>query len=46
MEIVATVINPIDNQEVEVILNVNVIVNISDKSKVLKVSAFGTKELL
>ncbi len=45
MEIVTTVINPIDNQEVEVTLNVNVMVSITDESKFINVSAVGSKEI-
>ena len=45
MEIVTTVINPIDNQEIEVTLSVNVMVNVTDGIKILSVSAFGSKEV-
>jgi hypothetical protein len=45
MEIVTTVINPIDNQEIEVTLGVNVMVNIIDGVKILNVNAFGSKEV-
>jgi hypothetical protein len=45
MEMVTTVINPIDNQEIEVTLKMNIMLNIIDGAKVLNVSAFGSKEL-
>jgi hypothetical protein len=45
MEITVTVINPIDDQEVEVILNVTSILSFSDGVKRLNVQAMGSKEL-
>jgi len=45
MEIVTTVINPINNEEVEITLNVNVSVNVTEKNTVLSVLASGHKEL-
>ena len=45
MEIVTTVINPIDNEEVEITLIGNVLVNVSDNGSVLTVHASGYKEL-
>jgi|LakMenEpi03Aug12_release.lakeMendotaPanAssembly.Ray.scaffolds.fasta_scaffold5127945_1 hypothetical protein len=45
MEIVTTVINPIDNEEVEVTLKVNVRVSVTDEIKILSVDAFGSKEV-
>jgi hypothetical protein len=45
MEIVTTVINPINNEEVEVTLSVTVMVSISEDRSVLNVQAFGSQEL-
>ena len=45
MEIVVTVINPIDDQEVEVTLNVTSVLSFTDGIKRLNVQAMGTKEL-
>ena len=45
MEIVTTVINPIDNEEVEITLTANVSVNVSESGSVLTVHASGYKKL-
>ena len=45
MEIVTTVINPVNNEEVEITLNVHVSVNVTEKNSVLSVTAAGYKEL-
>ena len=45
MEIVTTVINPIDNEEVEITLTAMVTVNITENGKNLTVHASGYKEL-
>lgn len=45
MQTTITVINPMNNEEVEVTLDVNVSVVISNESRVLNIAAFGLKEL-
>ena len=45
MELVTTVINPVNNEEIEITLTVNVMVNINERGSVLNVTAVGSKEL-
>jgi|694.fasta_scaffold125363_2 hypothetical protein len=45
MEVTVTVINPLDSEEIEVTLNLNVMVSLSNGTKVINVNAFGAKEL-
>jgi hypothetical protein len=45
MEIVTTVVNPINNEEVEITLNASVAVTVTESGSVLNVQAFGYKEL-
>jgi hypothetical protein len=45
MEIVTTVVNPLNNEEVEVTLTVNASVNVSEIGSILNVYAVGFKEV-
>jgi hypothetical protein len=45
MQTTVIVINPINNEEIEVNLDINTSVHITNESKVIQVTAFGVKEL-
>ena len=45
MEMVTTVINPVNGEEVQVTLELNVSVVVTSNTQLLTVSGFGTKDL-
>ena len=45
MEMVTTVVNPVNGEEIQVTLELNVSVVVTNDTQLLTVSGFGTKDL-